>query len=100
MTSKGKKIATDTDPTEHQDELMYNTAEYQYTPASSAAGSSSVRQTGNQPVRKSKTIKSDGQVTLQGPLDIVGSVKSGSNVTFNGDFNVREKIEAYGSIDI
>ena len=56
--------------------------------------------TGNQPVRKSKTIKSDGQVALQGPLDVVGSVKSGSNISLEGDFTVREKIEAYGGIDV
>ena len=90
-SGKGKGVATDADLDEQQHTASTT------MPQSSGAGSSTG---GNQPVRKSKTIRSDGEINLQGPMDIVGSVKSGSNVTFDGDFTVREKIEAYGAIDV
>jgi hypothetical protein len=92
---KGKEVAADTGSEEQYDQAAYAPSEYY-----GASSSLSVPESGNQPIRKSKTIKSEGQITLQGPLDIVGSVKSGSNITFNGDFMVKEKIEAYGAIDI
>ncbi|GKT44040.1 uncharacterized protein ColSpa_04221 [Colletotrichum spaethianum] len=49
---------------------------------------------------KSKSIRSDGEITLQGPLKIAGSVGAGGNVTFNGDFDVRDKVEAYGAVEV
>ena len=67
------------------------------TGGSSSSGHGS---TGNQPVRKSRSVRSEDAVALQGPLDVTGSVKSGRNITLNGDFTVQDKIEAYGSIDI
>lgn len=50
--------------------------------------------------RRTRSIRSDRELDLRGPLDIIGSVKSGSNINFDGDFIVREKIDAYGAIDM
>lgn len=49
--------------------------------------------------RRSGSIRSEGSLNLQGPLDVAGSVK-GRSLTFDGDFIVSDSIEAYGSIDI
>ena len=54
----------------------------------------------NHSVPKTRSVKSEDAVSLQGPLDVAGSVKSGRSITLNGDFTVEDKIEAYGSIDI
>jgi hypothetical protein len=35
---------------------------------------------------------------IQGPLDIQGSVKSGGSINLDGDFIVKDKIDAYGAI--
>ncbi|GJC95168.1 hypothetical protein ColKHC_03994 [Colletotrichum higginsianum] len=51
-------------------------------------------------VKKCKSIRSEGEVTLQGPLRIAGSVAAGGNATFNGDFDVRDRVEAYGAIEV
>lgn len=48
--------------------------------------------------QRSRSIKSEEQLDLYGPLEIVGSVKSGSSINFDGDFIVRDKIDAYGGI--
>lgn len=48
--------------------------------------------------QRSRSIKSENQLDLHGPLEIVGSVKSGSSINFDGDFIVRDKIDAYGGI--
>lgn len=45
-------------------------------------------------------MRSEGDVSLQGPLDVAGSVKSGRSITLSGDFTIDDKMEAYGSIDI
>jgi cytoskeletal protein CcmA (bactofilin family) len=50
--------------------------------------------------KRSRSIKTDDSVDLQGPLEVEGSVKSGGNIGFHGDFVVREKIDAYGAIHI
>lgn len=50
--------------------------------------------------RRSRSIRSERELNLRGPLDIAGSVKSGSSISFNGDFIVREKVDAYGAIDM
>jgi hypothetical protein len=50
--------------------------------------------------KRSKSVKSDHEITLNGPLDVVGSVKSGSSINLNGDVIVREKLDAYGSIGL
>lgn len=69
-----------------------------YPPGSGS--SSSNGSTGNRSVRKTRSIRSEDAVSLQGPLDVMGSIKSGRNITLKGDFTVEDKIEAYGSIDI
>lgn len=68
-------------------------------PASSSSGGDN-GSTGNRSVPKTRSIKSEDAVSLQGPLDVTGSVKSGRSITLNGDFNIDDKIEAYGSIDM
>jgi cytoskeletal protein CcmA (bactofilin family) len=50
--------------------------------------------------RRSRSIKSDDPLVIQGPLDIQGSVKSGGSIRFDGDFMVKDKIDAYGAITI
>ncbi|KAH7328564.1 hypothetical protein B0I35DRAFT_417748 [Stachybotrys elegans] len=50
--------------------------------------------------KRSASIRSEGQLDLQGPLEIVGSVKSGRGIKFEGDFVIRDKLDAYGSIEI
>ena len=50
--------------------------------------------------QRSKSIKSEEGLDLQGPLEIAGSVKSGGSINFNGDFAVKDKIDAYGAINI
>lgn len=49
---------------------------------------------------RSQNIASDDGIELQGPLQIDGSVKSGGSIVFNGDFMVRDKIDAYGTINM
>lgn len=49
--------------------------------------------------RRSGSIRSEGRLNLQGPLDVAGSVR-GRSLTFNGEFIVSDRIEAYGGIDI
>lgn len=64
--------------------------------SSSGAGSSG---SGSAPAKK-KSVKSNQAVHLQGPLDVDGSVKSMASIQFDGDFAIRDKIEAYGNIDV
>lgn len=49
---------------------------------------------------RSRSIKSEEQLDLHGPLEVAGSVKSGSSINFEGDFIVRDKVDAYGAIAI
>lgn len=49
---------------------------------------------------KMRSIKSDDPLDLRGPMEVDGSVKSMSSVTFRGDFSVKDRIEAYGDVDI
>lgn len=66
--------------------------------SSSAAGPSVTSPRGR--VKRKKSVKSDSSIELKGPMEVDGSVKSGAGVTFNGDFAVRDRIEAYGNIDV
>lgn len=50
--------------------------------------------------RRSRSVKSDHQVDLLGPIYVDGSIKSGSGVNLTSDVMVREKLEAYGAIFI
>lgn len=50
--------------------------------------------------KRSKGVKSESELSLKGPLDIHGSVKSGGSIDFDGDFFIRDKIDAYGAITI
>jgi cytoskeletal protein CcmA (bactofilin family) len=50
--------------------------------------------------RRSRSVKSDSELSLEGPLDVHGSVKSGGSIVFDGDFVIRDKIDAYGAITI
>lgn len=50
--------------------------------------------------KRSKSVKSEHEITLNGPLDVVGSVKSGSSINLNNDVIVREKLDAYGAIGL
>jgi len=45
-------------------------------------------------------IKSNESLKLEGPMDVDGSIKSMGGVRFDGDFSVRDKIEAYGNVDV
>jgi hypothetical protein len=65
-----------------------------------AGGSSSSNSHQQSGVKKKKSIKSETSVELKGPMEVDGSVKSMGAVTFTGDFSVRDRIEAYGDIDI
>ncbi|KAI9166686.1 hypothetical protein HJFPF1_02800 [Paramyrothecium foliicola] len=67
-------------------------AEY-YGEGSSSGAYSSSRQ-----FKRSRSIRSDDPLDLQGPLEIEGSVKSGGSINLQGDFVVRDKIDAYGAI--
>lgn len=53
-----------------------------------------------QRTKKRNSINSDTSLELNGPMEVNGSVRSGGPVTFTGDFSVRERIEAYGDIDV
>jgi len=50
--------------------------------------------------KRSKSVKSDHEVTLNGPVEVAGSVKSGSSINLNGDVIIREKLDAYGAIGL
>lgn len=63
------------------------------------AGSSSSGQPYGLNFRRSRSIRSEGNLELRGPLDVAGTVK-GRSLTFEGDFIVSDRIEAYGSIDV
>jgi hypothetical protein len=98
---KGKGRAKDTRADEPEQESTGMAVTQQYGPAPSVATSSTgYDATGDQPVRKCKSIKSSSEIVLQGPLDIAGSVKSEGTVTLNGDFTIRDKVEIYGSLEI
>jgi hypothetical protein len=65
-----------------------------------AGGSSSSGSNQQAGVRKRKSIKSETSIEVVGPMEVDGSVKSMGAVTFTGDFSVRDRIEAYGDIDV
>jgi cytoskeletal protein CcmA (bactofilin family) len=52
------------------------------------------------PFQRSSSIRSEGHLDLKGPLEVLGSVKSGRGINFEGDVIIRDKIDAYGNIDI
>jgi cytoskeletal protein CcmA (bactofilin family) len=52
------------------------------------------------PFKRSSSIRSEGQLDLRGPLEVLGSVKAGRGINFDGDIIVRDKIDAYGNIDV
>lgn len=66
--------------------------------SSSAAGPSVPGPRGR--VKRKKSVKSETSIELKGPMEVDGSVKSGAGITFSGDFAVRDRIEAYGNIDV
>ena len=68
--------------------------------AGSSSSSSAQQQSGTSPVKKKKSIKSDNAIDLRGPMEVDGSVKSMASLTFSGDFWVRDRIEAYGNVDV
>ncbi|KKP02155.1 hypothetical protein THAR02_05741 [Trichoderma harzianum] len=49
-------------------------------------------------VKKSKSIKSEEEINIQGPLEVAGSVQSGRGINFQGCISVRGPIDAYGNI--
>ncbi|KAL6692565.1 hypothetical protein J3F84DRAFT_351493 [Trichoderma pleuroticola] len=49
-------------------------------------------------VKKSKSIKSEDEINVQGPLEVAGSVQSGRGINFQGSISVRGPIDAYGNI--
>ncbi len=67
-------------------------SEYYYA-ASAPAGLTSGRH-----FKRSRSIKSDDPLNLRGPLEVVGSLKSGRSISLEGDFVVRGKLDAYGDI--
>lgn len=62
-----------------------------YTTPSSASGAV---------VKKKKSIKSETSIDLRGPLEVDGSVKSMASIKFDGDFAVRDRVEAYGDVGV
>ena len=50
--------------------------------------------------QRSRGIKSDARLDLVGPQEIVGSVRSGASIAFDGDFIVKGNIDAYGAISV
>lgn len=75
----------------------YDPTETALAMAGGSSSSSSNQQTG---VRKRKSIKSEASIEIMGPMEVDGSVKSMGAVTFTGEFSVRDRIEAYGDIDV
>jgi hypothetical protein len=63
-------------------------------------GSSSGHQMSMPGYKKKKSIKSDASVDIKGPMEVDGSIKSMGAVTMTGDFIVRDRVEAYGNIDL
>ena len=53
-------------------------------------------------MKKKKSITSDHTVELRGPVEVDGSVKSMATVSFvgGGEFVVRDRIEAYGDVEL
>lgn len=51
-------------------------------------------------LERSKSIKSEEELNLRGPLEVNGSVKSGGSINVEGDLVVRDKMDAYGAITI
>lgn len=64
-------------------------------------GSSSSSSSGAK-MKKKKSITSDHAVELRGPVEVDGSVKSMATVSFvgGGEFVVRDRIEAYGDVEL
>jgi hypothetical protein len=49
---------------------------------------------------RNKSIKSPESVEISGPMEVDGSVKCEGSIAFFGDFSVRDKIEAYGDVNL
>jgi hypothetical protein len=78
----------------------YDPTETALAMAGGSSSSSGLGQQAGGGVRKRKSVKSEASVELVGPMEVDGSVKSMAAVTFTGDFSVRDRIEAYGDIDV
>jgi len=76
----------------------YDPTETALAMAGGSCSSGSGQQAGG--VKKRRSIKSEASIELVGPMEVDGSVKSMGAVTFTGDFSVRDRIEAYGDIDV
>jgi hypothetical protein len=77
----------------HQEE-QYAAAAYYYGGATADAA---------QPppaFRRERSINVEEELTLVGPLEVHGSVKSGSSINFEGDFIVKGRVDAYGAINM
>lgn len=71
--------------------------------SSSAAGGMQQQQAAannNASVMKTSSLKSEESMQLTGPMEVDGSVLSKRDITFQGDFAVRKRIEAYRNIEI
>lgn len=99
---KGKEMAAQEQYYAEYDESMAGMNGYYASDLANAAGpsTSTESETPVQTVLKSKSIRSESEIILQGPIQVAGSVRSGGNVTLNGDFDVRDKVEAYGTIEV
>ncbi len=73
---------------------------YDDSAAATTSGGGGGSSGGSGSVKKKKSIKSNSALDLVGPMEVDGSVKSMGAISFAGDFAVREKIEAYGNIDV
>lgn len=81
------------------DEFMADMGPTDFLPYQEGESSTSYSMSGNA-YPKTKAVRSEAAVTLQGPLEVAGGVRSGGNVALNGDFDIKDRIEAYGAIDI
>lgn len=62
------------------------------------AASSSTGYTSGRHFKRARSVKSDEPLDLRGPLEVAGSVRSGRSINLEGDFIIRDKIDAYGDI--
>jgi cytoskeletal protein CcmA (bactofilin family) len=49
-------------------------------------------------LKRSRSISSDDEINVQGPLEVAGSVQSGRGINFQGNVSVRGAVDAYGNI--
>lgn len=63
------------------------------------AGSSSSGDVYGLDFQRSRSIHSENNLELTGPLDVAGTIRA-RNINFDGDFIVSDTIDAYGNIEI